>query len=212
MDKHSYLGQLDIEVIQQMYSLYQNDPSSVETSWARFFEGFEFARTMPAAVAATEEVVDREFKVINLIDWYRMRGHLFTKTNPVRERRKYYPTLDIENFELGSGDLETVFQAGKQIGIGPATLRNIVEHLKETYCQSVGAEFMFIRNPVILEWLYKKMESSKNREVFSKEQKVHIFEDLNKAVGFEKYIHKKFVGQKRFSLEGTEAVIPPWTG
>lgn len=208
MDKHSYLGQLDIEVIQQMYSLYQKDPSSVETSWARFFEGFEFARTVPQAGAVTDELVDREFKVINLIDWYRMRGHLFTKTNPVRERRKYYPTLDIENFELKSSDLDTVFQAGKLIGIGPSPLRNIVDHLNETYCQSVGAEFMFIRNPVILEWLYKKMESSKNRENFSSEQKVHIYEHLNKAVGFEKYIHKKFVGQKRFSLEGTEAVIP----
>jgi 2-oxoglutarate dehydrogenase E1 component len=208
MDKHSYLGQLDIEVIQQMYSLYQKDPSSVETSWARFFEGFEFARTVPQAGAVTDELVDREFKVINLIDWYRMRGHLFTKTNPVRERRKYYPTLDIENFELKSSDLDTVFQAGKLIGIGPSPLRNIVDHLNETYCQSVGAEFMFIRNPVILEWLYKKMESSKNRENFTSEQKVHIYEHLNKAVGFEKYIHKKFVGQKRFSLEGTEAVIP----
>ena len=208
MDKHSYLGQLDIEVIQQMYVLYQNDPKSVESSWASFFEGFEFARSKPAVAEISDELVDREFKVINLIDWYRMRGHLFTKTNPVRERRKYFPTLDIENFGLTTQDLEKVYQAGKQIGIGPASLAKIVEHLNETYCQSVGAEFMFIRNPVILEWLYKKMESSRNREHFSTDQKVHIYEHLNKAVGFEKYIHKKFVGQKRFSLEGTEAVIP----
>ncbi len=208
MDKHSYLGQLDIEVIQEMYSRYQKDPESVELSWARFFEGFEFARSMPAASGMTSEMVDTEFKVIELIDWYRKRGHLFTKTNPVRERRKYYPTLDIENYGLSTKNLGEVFQAGKLIGIGPATLQDIVDHLNETYCQSVGAEFMFIRNPVILEWLFKKMESSKNRGQFTSGQKIDIYEHLNMAVGFEKYIHKKFVGQKRFSLEGTEAVIP----
>ncbi|MFA6125980.1 MAG: 2-oxoglutarate dehydrogenase E1 component [Bacteroidales bacterium] len=208
MDKHSYLGQADIGVIQQMYQLYQNDPDSVEPSWQRFFEGFEFARKLPVAIGSNDDQVDKEFKVIDLIDWYRKRGHLFTKTNPVRERRKYYPTLDIENYGLEKADLNTVFQAGKMIGIGPSTLEKVVQHLDETYCQSVGAEFMFIRNPVILDWLQKKMESSQNRESFTNEQKTHIFEHLNMAVGFEKYIHKKFVGQKRFSLEGTEAVVP----
>jgi len=126
----------------------------------------------------------------------------------VRVRRKYFPTLDIENYGLEESNLNTVFEAGKNIGIGPAPLHAIVDHLKETYCQSVGAEFMFIRNPVILEWLQKKMEGSKNRAVFSAEEKIHIYQHLNKAVGFEKYIHKKFVGQKRFSLEGAEALIP----
>lgn len=208
MDKHSYLGQVDIGVTQQMYNLYQNDPDSVEPSWQRFFEGFEFARTMPASAGITEELVDKEFKIIDLIDRYRQRGHLFTKTNPVRERRKYYPTLEIENYGLDNHDLDQVFQAGKLIGIGPSTLKKIVEHLNETYCQSVGAEFMFIRNPVILEWLHKKMESSQNREQFTPQQKIHIYEHLNMAVGFEKYIHKKFVGQKQFSLEGTDALIP----
>lgn len=208
MDKHSFLGQADIGVIQHMYNLYRNDPDAVEPSWHRFFEGFEFARTMPPAEGVTNEAVDKEFKVIDLIGWYRKRGHLFTKTNPVRERRKYYPTLDIENHGLSNLDLDQVFQAGKLIGIGPATLRQIVGHLDETYCQSVGAEFMFIRNPLILEWLHKRMESSQNREQFTPQQKLHIYQHLNMAVGFEKYIHKKFVGQKRFSLEGTEAVIP----
>ncbi|MCX6223725.1 MAG: thiamine pyrophosphate-dependent enzyme, partial [Bacteroidia bacterium] len=208
MDKHSYLGQADIGVIQQMHHLYQSDPDSVEPSWQRFFEGFEFARALPATAGITDQLVDKEFKVLDLIGWYRKRGHLFTKTNPVRERRKYYPTLDIGNYGLDSNDLDQVFQAGKVIGIGPATLKKIVEQLDETYCQSVGAEFMFIRNPVVLDWLQKKMESSQNREQFTPEQKIHIYEHLNMAVGFEKYIHKKFVGQKRFSLEGTEAVVP----
>jgi 2-oxoglutarate dehydrogenase E1 component len=202
MDKHSYLGQVDIEVIQQMYNQYLNDQNSVDASWSRFFEGFEFARSMPAKDGISDELVDKEFKVINLIDWYRMRGHLFTRTNPVRERRKYYPTLDIENFGLDKNDLDQEFKAGKLIGIGQSTLRNIVSHLKETYCQSVGAEFMFIRNPVILEWLQKKMESSQNRGQFTPEQKIHIYDHLNHAVGFEKYIHKDQNWASRSSLSG----------
>ena len=208
MDKHDYLSQAEPGMIEQVYNDYLKDPFSVEPDWRKFFEGFEFARLNGTSPGLGTDSVDEEFKVIDLIDWYRMRGHLFTRTNPVRERRKYYPTLDIENVGLSANDLPTLFQAGKQIGLGQTSLKNIVDHLQETYCQSVGAEFMFIRNPVILEWLYKKMESSKNRALYSPEEKIHIFEHLTMAVGFEKYIHKKFVGQKRFSLEGIEALIP----
>jgi len=208
MDKHDYLSQAEPGLIDRMYQQYLADPESVESSWRKFFEGFEFARQSVSSGNLSSEIVDKEFKVLDLIDWYRKRGHLFTRTNPVRERRKYYPTLDFENFGLEEKDLDTVFQAGKQIGLGPVKLRDIIEHLKETYCQSVGAEFMFIRNQVILEWLQKRMESSRNRAVFTKEEKKHIYEHLTMAVGFEKYIHKKFVGQKRFSLEGLEALIP----
>ena len=95
--------------------------------------------------------------MINLIDGYRQRGHLFTKTNPVRERRKYSPTLDIENFGLEQDDLEVVFQAGTQIGIGPAKLKDIVAHLQQTYCQSIGVEYLYIRNPKAVKWLQDKM-------------------------------------------------------
>lgn len=208
MEKFSYLGNADINTINQIYESYLQDPESVDQGWQRFFEGFEFARQQTYVADASEAKVDKEFQVINLIDWYRKRGHLFTETNPVRERRKYYPSLDKENYGLSEADMETVFQAGKQIGIGPAPLSKIIETLKETYCISVGAEFMFIRNQVILDWLQKKMESSLNRAEFQVEEKMHFYHHLNLAVGFEKYIHKKFVGQKRFSLEGAEALVP----
>ena len=208
MDKYSYLGNADAETIESNYRLYLENPGSLDDSWVRFFEGFEFARTHFQESQNSGQSFDQEFKVLNLIDWFRKRGHLFTETNPVRVRRKYFPTLDIENYGLEKKDLNTIFEAGKNIGIGPAPLHQIVDHLKDTYCRSVGAEFMFIRNPVILEWLQKKMEGSKNRTSYNREQKIHFYEHLNKAVGFEKYIHKKFVGQKRFSLEGAEALIP----
>ncbi len=208
MDKFSYLGSAEAGAIESNYRLYKENPGALDSSWIRFFEGFEFARSRYHDDQQSGQSFDQEFKVLNLIDWYRKRGHLFTETNPVRVRRKYYPTLDIENYGLEKKDLDSVFEAGKNIGIGPAPLSKIVDHLKETYCRSVGAEFMFIRNPVILEWLQKKMEGTKNHAVFSREEQIHFYEQLNKAVGFEKYIHKKFVGQKRFSLEGAEALIP----
>jgi 2-oxoglutarate dehydrogenase E1 component len=203
----SYLGNIDIEAVEGMYQKYLNDPDSLDESWKNFFKGFEFARKN-FREEISSEILDIEFKVINLIDAYRKRGHLFTKTNPVRTRRKYFPTLDLENYGLSESDLDTVFHAGKEIGIGPALLRNIVDHLKLTYCQSVGAEYMFIRDPLKLKWLTERMESSKNITNFNIEEKKEIYLHLKKAVGFEKFIHRKFTGQKRFSLEGAEILIP----
>jgi 2-oxoglutarate dehydrogenase E1 component len=126
----------------------------------------------------------------------------------VRSRRKYTPTLDIENFGLQQTDLDTVFQAGNNIGIGPATLRVIIEHLEATYCQSIGVEYVYMRDPGLIDWLKVKMESSQNSEALTAEEQKHIYYHLKLAVGFESFIHKKFVGQKRFSLEGGESLIP----
>ncbi|MEA4980953.1 MAG: 2-oxoglutarate dehydrogenase E1 component, partial [Petrimonas sp.] len=134
--------------------------------------------------------------------------HLFTKTNPVRSRRQYSPTLDLENFNLSESDLDTEFEAGKEIGIGRATLREIVDHLSETYCKSIGVEYRYMTKPEIVQWLQQKMEGSRNRETLSKEKKLHILDRLIEASGFEDYMHRKYVGQKRFSLEGSEAIIP----
>jgi 2-oxoglutarate dehydrogenase E1 component len=149
-----------------------------------------------------------EFKVIDLINEYRKRGHLFTKTNPVRTRRTYSPTLHIDNFGLTEADREQVFKAGGEIGIGDATLNSIIEHLERTYCQSVGVEYAYIRRPEIHEWLMARMEHTRNEPVFSREKKLHILEELSRAVLFEKFLHKKYIGQKRFSLEGCESLIP----
>ena len=206
MDKHSYLQNADINTIEKLYQEYLYNPESIDESWKKFFEGFEFAQKNYKSSPSSE--FDKEFKVINLIEGYRKRGHLFTETNPVRERRKYRPTLDVENFGLLESDQDTVFQAGAQIGIGPAKLRDIIEHLKATYCRSVGSEFMFIRIPTILDWFSSRLETNKNTPEFTPEQKKHIFFHLNNASGFENFIHRKFIGQKRFSLEGAEVLIP----
>ena len=128
MSKFPYIGNLDISVIEQMYQEYQTDPDSLDQSWQSFFEGFEFSRTKFSGEFS--DAFDKEFKVINLINAYRKRGHLFTTTNPVRTRRKYFPTLDLENYELEEADLEQEFYAGKEIGIGKARLSEIVDYLE----------------------------------------------------------------------------------
>lgn len=208
MDKFSYLGNADISSIENMFQSYLKDNNSVDGSWQKFFEGFEFARKNYEEGSEIPQNVKKEFDVINLINGYRSRGHLFTQTNPVRERRKYAPTLDIENFGLSQPDLETVFQAGTQLGIGPAKLKDIIAFLEQTYCQSIGAEYMYIRIPKINDWLREKMEANKNTPNFSKDEKLTILSKLTRAVTFENFLHTKFVGQKRFSLEGAEATIP----
>ncbi|WP_163711910.1 2-oxoglutarate dehydrogenase E1 component [Mangrovibacterium lignilyticum] len=209
MDKYSLVGNQEIAAVDELYQDYLRDPESIEESWRHFFKGFELARTNYQSKSEfSGSNIDKEFAILNLIHGYRQRGHLFTKTNPVRARRKYKPTLDIENFGLDKNDLEKVFQAGNSIGIGPAKLKDIIAHLEATYCDSIGIEYMYIRHPEIVDWMQTKMESSKNSQPFTDEKRKHIFYHLKVAVGFESYIHKKFVGQKRFSLEGAESLVP----
>lgn len=213
MDKQAYVGSGDPAAIEELYNKYLLSPQSVDISWQKFFEGFEFAQkhfpskpSLPQTFSSPQ--LKKEFDVINLINAYRKSGHLFTQTNPVRKRRQYTPTLDIENFGLTQADLETEFEAGNEIGLGKTTLTKIVEHLKITYCRSVGVEYMYIRRPEVIEWLRTKMESTKNLPDFNIEQKRQILKMLNKASVFENFLHKRFTGEKRFSIEGAESLIP----
>ena len=210
MDKFSSVGNQELQAIEDLYQSYLENPDSIDSSWQHFFAGFELARKNYPEKSSKIQLdnLDKEFAILNLIHGYRQRGHLFTKTNPVRARRKYSPTLAIGNFGLDQGDLETMFQAGNEIGIGPAKLKDIIAHLEDTYCRSVGVEYMYMRHPEVLQWLKQRMESTKNSESYTDEKRKHFFYHLKLAVGFENFIHKKFVGQKRFSLEGAEALIP----
>jgi len=208
MDKFSYLNTMDNSAIEELYGRYKNDPGTLDESWRKFFEGFEFCQKNYKAEEGAAFLVPDEFRVINLIMAYRQRGHLFTKTNPVRIRRKYTPTLDIENFGLTSEALTKTFQAGKEVGLGNAKLSDILSHLKQTYCQSVGVEYHHLRQPEMVTWLQKKMETTLNTPHFSLEEKEGILKKLAEAVLLEKFIHKKFPGHKSFSLEGVESLIP----
>lgn len=211
MDNLSYLNGANAEYIESLYQSYKEEPNSVEFGWQKFFEGFDFGRGSDAANVTNEtpEHFLKEINVLNLINGYRQRGHLFTKTNPVRERRKHTPTLAIENFGLAQTDLSTVFNSAIETGIGaPAKLSDIIAFLEQTYCVSIGAEYKYVRTPEILAWIESKMESERNTPKFSIEEKKRILTKLNEAVSFENFLGTKFLGQKRFSLEGAEAVIP----
>ena len=212
MDATSELSTMDMDAIEALYKKYKESPESVDESFRFFFQGFDLATThfpvKPQKNADGEAHSPKEIAVMRLINGYRRRGHLFTNTNPVRTRRSYTPTLAIENFELTEEDLDIEFEAGAEIGLGRTTLRKIVLHLEETYCKSIGVEYRYMTKPEIVLWLQEKMESSRNRELFSDEIKLRILDRLVEASGFEDYLHKKFVGQKRFSLEGSESIIP----
>ena len=223
MDKFSFLNAVHPTYIAELYEKYLQYPDSVEPSWRAFFQGFDFGSENSAqeffgiseaseapilAASGNYEEVVKEFQVVKLIDGYRSRGHLFTKTNPVRERRKYSPTLALENFGLSQHDLKAKFKAGEILGIGESTLEEIIKHLESIYCDSIGIEYMYIRKPDEIQWIQQKLNVNDNQPNFSKEHKKHILKKLNEAVAFESFLHTKYVGQKRFSLEGGESLIP----
>jgi len=215
MDNLTYLSNGHSAVIEDLYTQYKTNKDSVEVGWQKFFEGFDFAQQkfpmLPDSSGHAEvpEKVRKEFTVLNLINLYRSSGHLYTTTNPVRKRREYKPSLDdIQLIGLSESDMDTVFEAGREINLGPAKLRDIIAFLKQTYCGTVGVEYKYIRNAKISDWLQLKMESTRNQPNLSIEEKKHLLNMISKAVVFENFLHTKFVGQKRFSLEGAEAMIP----
>ncbi|MBE17038.1 MAG: 2-oxoglutarate dehydrogenase E1 component [Cytophagaceae bacterium] len=216
MDRFSFLNAAHTAYFAELYDQYLNNPDSVEPSWRAFFQGFDFGMADTAEVtdvvttthAGIPEQMQKEFAVVQLIDGYRTRGHLFTKTNPVRDRRKYAPTLALENFGLSQSDLNSEFDAGNIIGLGKTTLREIVKHLDAIYCDSIGVEYMYIRKPEERKWIQDWLNENDNHPKFSADEKKHILKKLNQAVSFETFLHSKYVGQKRFSVEGLDAMIP----
>ena len=226
MDKYSFLNAAHTSFFAELYDKYLTNPDSIEPSWRAFFQGFDFGlesslddlgieSEKTGMVVLTNgkqvempETLQKEFQVIRLIDGYRTRGHLFTKTNPVRERRKYEPTLEIANFGLTQEDMNTVFDAGKILGIGPSTLKEIITHLESIYCNSIGVEYMYIRTPERIQWIQDWLNVNDNHPNFTADEKKNILRKLNEAVSFESFLHTKYVGQKRFSLEGNETLIP----
>ena len=204
----SYLMNADPTAIDNLYSQYQNDKESVDFGWRKFFEGFDLgAQKQPTGGAISDDAM-KEIHVLNLIHGYRRMGHLFSKTNPLRQRRQYSPNLDIENYGLEKADLEKTFNAGAEVGLGAAKLKDIVAKLNKTYCHSIGCEFAYIRDTKRRKWLQDRFEGTQNIPDLTIDEKRHFLDKVNQATVFENFLHKKFIGQKRFSLEGLEALIP----
>lgn len=222
MDKYSYISNADVGYIDQLYKSYQQDPSSVDESWQKFFEGYNFsqertngngsAETTSDATVLTGEIDAREAKTLRLIRNYRRRGHLESTTNPVRKRRNRNAQLGIEHFGLTEADLDAEFEAGHEIGIGKATLRKIIETLRNVYVGNIGFEYTYIRDRDMMEWMKQKAETTFLSSSPTREEKKRILSKLNEAVVFENFLHTKYLGQKRFSLEGGETTIPALDG
>jgi len=226
MDKFTYIANAHVAYLDEMYAAYKNDPSSIDPSWKEFFDGFDFAIShygegAPTSSSSVEakttalsgtimhvENLPKEIRVRAMIHAYRSRAHLRSKTNPVRERRDRKPLIDPENFGLGQEDMQTVFEAGKEIGIGAATLAQIVDALKTIYEGPMGFEFLYIRDAEMLDWFKSKVEKEALAFAPSHDEKKRILFKLNQAVVFENFLHTKYLGQKRFSLEGGESTIP----
>ncbi|TXE12723.1 2-oxoglutarate dehydrogenase E1 component [Seonamhaeicola algicola] len=216
MDRYSFLNAAHTAYFADLYEQYLQNPDSVEPSWRAFFQGYDFGsesyglngEILEGVSTQMPEQLQKEFQVVKLIDGYRMRGHLFTKTNPVRERRTYKPTLELHNFGLSENDLDTVFNAGEVLGLKAQTLREILKHLELIYCDSIGVEYMYLRNPEVIKWWQDKLNVNDNHPQYSADTKKYILSKLNQAVNFENFLQTKYVGQKRFSLEGGESLIP----
>jgi oxoglutarate dehydrogenase (succinyl-transferring), E1 component len=235
MDKYSFLNAANTQFFADLYDQYVENPDSVEASWRAFFQGFDFAREnygedffeeevvlaqsqsreVPTPVVASAQVslpisdkVEKELRVLNLIKAYQQRAHLFAKISPITQRPSYEPALAIENFGLTQADLNTVFDAAKELQLQPSPLSLIIKKLEDTFTQSIGIEFDYIESFKVKEWIQNKLYATDFLKDFTKEEKVRILQKLAESTALENFFHNKYVGQKRFSLEGNEAVIP----
>jgi len=214
MDKYSYISNADVGYIDQLYRNYKSDPNSVDATWQKFFEGFDFSQqhfgdgTNGAVAAGADPLSIKETQVRNLIFAYRSFGHLASKTNPVRERRNHNVQLDHKSVGLTDADLDTEFDVAAEIGMPKSSLRKIIDKLKSIYLGPIGFEYNFIRNDEVRQWFFQKCEQEYYTYNPNIDEKKRILAKLNEAVVFENFLHTKFLGQKRFSLEGGENTIP----
>lgn len=213
MKDFQYITNAHPSYIENIYKDYIKDPESVDPDLRKFFEGFDFAinneiasiKTNGAGISAPTNL-DKEFGTFQLIMAYRKKGHLIAKTNPIRERKNRHANLELNNFGLSDADLATEFEAGKFVELGKTSLSNILAHLQRSYTSHVGVEYNSLNDEKKIAWLEKAMEHEFHKDV-SLEQKKRILQKLNEGVMFEKFLHTKYVGQKRFSLEGGETTI-----
>lgn len=211
MDKFSYISNADVGYLDQLYQTYKQNPGSVDATWQKFFEGYEFSQQRygengHAAVGDSASI--KETQVRNLIFQYRTFGHLKSNTNPVRQRRNHNVNFDHKSVGLSDADLDAEFEVGSEIGMGKTTLRKIIAKLQTVYIGPIGFEYNSIRNDDVRQWFFNKCENEYYNNNPTLEEKRRILGKLNEAVVFENFLHTKFLGQKRFSLEGGENTIP----
>ncbi len=219
MKDFQYITNAHPAYIESLYNDFVKDPESVDGELRKFFEGFDFAvsngsggeavngaKSTTSVSPADSVQLDKELSVYQLIQAYRRKGHLVAKTNPVRERKDRKANLSLENFGLNQADLTASFEVGKFVGLGKSTLQNIIAHLQKCYTSNLGVEFRADNSTRKLDWMIQAVEKTMLKPV-PLEQRKRILQKLNEGVMFEKFLHTKYIGQKRFSLEGGETTI-----
>jgi 2-oxoglutarate dehydrogenase E1 component len=212
MKDFSYITNSHPAFIESLYQEFLQHPDSIDPEMKKFFEGFDFAVAnsvgSPNLPVQGNGNVDwqNEIKVYQLILGYRNKGHLIATTNPIRTRKDRGANLELSFFGLSEADLNTTYMAGNLIGLGAAKLKDILVHLQNAYAKNVGIEFKYIGDQKKIDWLTKEIEH-KFSDKPSIEKRRRILEKLNQGVIFEKFLHTKYIGQKRFSLEGGETTI-----
>lgn len=217
MKDFQYITNSHPAYIEGLYNDFVKDPNSVDTEMRKFFEGFDFAvssgtkvngsATVPTTAQAAPSIDwMNEIRAYRMILGYRNKGHLLADTNPIRKRKDRGANIELEFYGFTEADLDKTFNAGNLIGLGTTTLRNIIEHLEKCYTGHLGVEFKYISNQKKIDWLTNAVEKTMLQPV-ALPQKKRILQKLNEGVMFEKFLHTKYIGQKRFSLEGGETTI-----
>lgn len=223
----SYLEGGNLAYLEGLYERYLKHPESVAEEWRDYFEKLESGSAADASLdeirtyfkhLATQPVVSasadsqqevKESRVAELINAYRTYGHHHSNLDPLKHAKRHsIPMLNLEYHGLSRNDLQTRFYAGNMIGRPNATLQDIVDFLEKTYCNTIGVEYMHITSGEEVKWLQQKMEPVANHPTFSTDEKQEILKELCAAEGLESFLGTKYVGQKRFSLEGGESLIP----
>jgi 2-oxoglutarate dehydrogenase E1 component len=215
MKDFSYITGPNPAYIESLYSDFAKDSTTVDPEWKKFFEGFDFAISqntngngaVTGSTTISSERLEKEIGVFELIRAYRKRGHLAANTNPIRPRKNRHAQLELDRFNLGDADLDTTFFAGRFVGKKDATLKDIIATLKKLYTATIGVEYTYINDTEKCHWVQKNYEELMKKP-FSLEERKRILEKLNEGVIFEKFLNTKFIGQKRFGLEGGESTIP----
>ncbi|MFO1064455.1 MAG: 2-oxoglutarate dehydrogenase E1 component [Pirellulales bacterium] len=227
-----------LDYIDDLYVQFIQDPNSVSPGWRKYFEEFSLAAVpqsgvhspspggdssgngqmttlSPAAADLAKSIRDEALwlaqmqdRVDQLVREYRVRGHLMAKLDPLGIDRQQPPELDPETYGLSPADLERPFTCPNLQYVNGRSLKDILSKLRNTYCRSIGVQFMHIDNRTIRDWLQRRMESSENKIELSREVQVRIYARLADAAIFEEFVRRKFVGAKTFSLEGAESLIP----
>lgn len=218
MQRFNYLQGPSAEYIEQLFEKYQNDPSSIDSSWQSFFDGIAWAKkeqeeqsshvTSANGKSDSHFNISGEAKVAQMISAYRELGVLIADIDPLNAPEQTHPLLELSNFELTEADLEKEFTAARLIGIEKTTLSNIILRLKQVYCSTIGIECNYIQDPIMREWLQERVENFERRDALSVDEKKQLLKRLTDSETFEKFLHTRYVAQKRFSIEGGESLVP----